>query len=309
MAENVRLGLDPNLNNYDKYKKKYDSGYSQENQGINPILKNGFGSLSNTEALPYENDPKMTMSQENRHTLRRLMIDYYNLALLFGSLSAKAIIDYIAKLVLNTNDISNASPEDLKKELNETFSKLSALGKDEEVQNKFGEASESLSNIFMIFLKHSRGPLMEFGKEAALIGSHSLMVAYQQAMNTLDDSIKLIPIIGEGYMITQNLMSMTNSATSISSNVLTMYDDLYEGFNEIKDALGIDKNYKSEQTNFIENLSDLKKTISKAWKQSVEKVQGPAIRAMDDVAAPGTKIEQQKPEEERVEKQLPKDEE
>ena len=233
------------------------------------------------EKLQNENEPDVSVKDVQKHTLSRLIKDYYKLALIFGSLGARTIVNYMGKVILQTDNIENEDQVELIKKLKGTLAKLSSVAKDEKVKEAFNNAMKSLGSIFAIFLEHSRGPMFTLGGEIAAFNLHILMLMYEQMISTIDDSIKLVPILGDGYMIVSNLMSFTSSATNAISTTMQLTDDLYETFADIKTKVIGDQDFNKEKDNYMEHLVELKKMLSEAWKKSIEQA--------DDFAKDATK--------------------
>ena len=126
--------------------------------------------------------------------------------------------------------------------------------------------------------------MFTLGGEIAAFNLHILMLMYEQMISTIDDSIKLVPILGDGYMIVSNLMSFTSSATNAISTTMQLTDDLYQTFADIKTKVIGDQDFNKEKDNYMEHLVELKKMLSEAWKKSIEQADSFAKDATKDYA-------------------------
>ena len=82
------------------------------------------------EELQNEDEPDVSVKDVQKHTLSRLIKDYYKLALIFGSLGARTIVNYMGKVILQTDNIENEDQVELIKKLKGTLAKLSSVAKD-----------------------------------------------------------------------------------------------------------------------------------------------------------------------------------
>jgi hypothetical protein len=105
--------------------------------------------------------------------------------------------------------------------------------------------------------------MMQVGERATKIGFRMLTVMASQAISTMEDSVKLIPIFGEGYMILQNMIDMSGSAVSVGQGTMRYYSDLANAYTEISDSLGKDEKYNEDKQTLREVMKEIYDEILK----------------------------------------------
>ena len=244
-------------------------------QYTNRLNKMGTGSGSiNTSELDPEN---LSMNDETKISFKRLFKSYYNLALIFGTIGVRNIVNYIAKVALNTDDISEIDKDEAIVNLKEKLGKLETIVKDPQSKEAFGKASLAISELAAIFIEEAQGPLMQVGEKAVLIGLHTFTVAFEQTMKTMEDSIKLIPIFGEGYMIVENMIDISQSASSISQGVMRYYSDIMNAYTEISDKMGLNPQVGESKAQFGDAMKDIAKIVNDSMKEATEYNEGKTL--------------------------------
>lgn len=230
----------------------------------------GSGSI-NTSELDPEN---LSMNDETKISFKRLFKSYYNLALIFGTIGVRNIVNYIAKIALNTDDISEIDNDEAIVNLKEKLGKLETIVKDPQSKEAFGKASAAIGELASIFIEEAQGPLMQVGEKAILIGLHTFTIGFEQTMKTMEDSIKLIPIFGEGYMIVENIIDISQSASSVSQGVMRYYSDIMNAYTEISDKMGLNPQVGESKAQFGDAMKDIAKIINDSMKQATEYNEG-----------------------------------
>lgn len=237
-------------------------------QYTNRLNKMGPGSGSiNTSELDPEN---LSMNDETKISFKRLFKSYYNLALIFGTIGVRNIVNYIAKIALNTDDISEIDNDEAIVNLKEKLGKLETIVKDPQSKEAFGKASAAIGELASIFIEEAQGPLMQVGEKAILIGLHTFTIGFEQTMKTMEDSIKLIPIFGEGYMIVENIIDISQSASSVSQGVMRYYSDIMNAYTEISDKMGLNPQVGESKAQFGDAMKDIAKIINDSMTQATE---------------------------------------
>jgi hypothetical protein len=244
-------------------------------QYTNRLNKMGTGSGSiNTSELDPEN---LSMNDETKISFKRLFKSYYNLALIFGTIGVRNIVNYIAKVALNTDDISEIDKDEAIVNLKEKLGKLETIVKDPQSKEAFGKASAAIGELAAIFIEEAQGPLMQVGEKAVLIGLHTFTVAFEQTMKTMEDSIKLIPIFGEGYMIVENMIDISQSASSISQGVMRYYSDIMNAYTEISDKMGLNPQVGESKAQFGDAMKDIAKIVNDSMREATEYNEGKTL--------------------------------
>tara|TARA_B100000886_G_scaffold273238_1_gene197159 strand:- start:2171 stop:3244 length:1074 start_codon:yes stop_codon:yes gene_type:complete len=260
---------------------EYDNYANKSNTGYDNYVKSGIAALNNfrkgkqgsgDKVLPLEGEEpdKLTMQDETQHSFKRLFTSTYNLGLIFGSIGVKKIIDYIAKLALNTDDLSSLDKDEAIGELTETLNKVQSVVKDEKTKEAFGRASSALGELVSVFMEEAQEPFMKVGERAVIIGLHSLTVMFQQAMGSLEDAFKLVPILGDGYIILENVVSMSKSSANVGQGVMKYYSDLASAYSEISESLGVNSEASEQKTNLMDALKDIQKIIKESMNEAIE---------------------------------------
>lgn len=253
---------------FGKYPAEYDKFLQNSLSKFNKI---GFNPSEITDA------DKITAEQETMISLRRLIKSYYNLALIFGSVGVETIVNHIGKIVLNTDDLSSIDKDEAILNLQKKLDKLSSITKDPKMRELFGKASRAIGDIVLIFVEHANEPMMQVGDRATKIGFRMLTIMASQAISTMEDSVKLIPIFGDGYMILQNMIDMSGSAVSVGQGTMRYYSDLANAYTEISDSLGKDEKYSEDK----ETLRDVLKEI---YNEILIKMDEATNQANNDIA-------------------------
>lgn len=255
---------------FDEYgKPKTFDQYTNRLNKMGPgsgIMGPGSDSITTSELDP-EN---LSMNDETKISFKRLFKSYYNLALIFGTIGVRNIVNYIAKVALNTDDISEINKDEAIVNLKEKLGKLETIVKDPESKEAFGKASAAIGELASIFIEEAQGPLMRVGEKAVLIGLHTFTVAFEQTMKTMEDSIKLIPIFGEGYMIVENMIDISQSASSVSQGVIRYYSDIMNAYIEVSDKIGLNPQVGESKASFIDAMKDITKIIGDSMQEATQ---------------------------------------
>jgi hypothetical protein len=217
-------------------------------------------------ASEIDNPRNVSMGQETSISFKRLFQSQYNLALIFGSVGVEAIVNNIAKVVLNTDDLNNIDQNTAIHNLKQKLDKLASITKDPKTREAFGKASAAIGDIFLIFVEHANEPMMKIGERATKISFHILTIMFSQAMETLEDSLMLIPIFGDGYMIMNNMISMAGSAASIGQGSMKVGNDIFDAYGTISDSISGDESIGEHKSTLKDSLNE----IWAAFKQSVD---------------------------------------
>lgn len=227
-------------------------------------------SLSSSGSKPLsseiDNPRNVSMGQETSISFKRLFQSQYNLALIFGSVGVEAIVNNIAKVVLNTDDLNNIDQNTAIHNLKQKLDKLASITKDPKTREAFGKASAAIGDIFLIFVEHANEPMMKIGERATKISFHILTIMFSQAMETLEDSLMLIPIFGDGYMIMNNMIGMAGSAASIGQGSMKVGNDIFDAYGTISDSISGDESIGEHKSTLKDSLNE----IWAAFKQSVD---------------------------------------
>lgn len=251
-------------------------GKSRKNWGDNflPSSFSGSNNNNNNNAIPLpseiDNPEEVTMGQETSISFKRLFQSQYNLALIFGSVGVETIINHIAKVVLNTEDLDSIDEDEAINNLKKKLDKLASITKNPKTREAFGKASAAIGDIFLIFVEHANEPMMKVGERATKISFHILTVMFNQAIQTLEDSLMLIPIFGNGYMILQNVADMAGSATSIGQGTMRYYSDIAQAYSEISDSVSGDESLDESKTTLKESLKDIWESFKEAVNETTE---------------------------------------
>ena len=190
--------------------------------------------------------------------------------------SQKYPLDF-RKIGLNTDDLSSIDKDEAILNLQKKLDKLSSITKDPKMRELFGKASRAIGDIVLIFVEHANEPMMQVGDRATKIGFRMLTIMASQAISTMEDSVKLIPIFGDGYMILQNMIDMSGSAVSVGQGTMRYYSDLANAYTEISDSLGKDEKYSEDK----ETLRDVLKEI---YNEILIKMDEATNQANNDIA-------------------------
>lgn len=259
---------------FDEYgKPKTFDQYTNRLNKMGPGMGPGSGSI-NTSELDPEN---LSMNDETKISFKRLFKSYYNLALIFGTIGVRNIVNYIAKIALNTDDISEIDNDEAIVNLKEKLGKLETIVKDPQSKEAFGKASAAIGELASIFIEEAQGPLMQVGEKAILIGLHTFTIGFEQTMKTMEDSIKLIPIFGEGYMIVENIIDISQSASSVSQGVMRYYSDIMNAYTEISDKMGLNPQVGESKAQFGDAMKDIAKIINDSMTQATEYNEGKTL--------------------------------
>ena len=227
-------------------------------------------SLSSSGSKPLsseiDNPRNVSMGQETSISFKRLFQSQYNIALIFGSVGVEAIVNNIAKVVLNTDDLNNIDQNTAIHNLKQKLDKLASITKDPKTREAFGKASAAIGDIFLIFVEHANEPMMKIGERATKISFHILTIMFSQAMETLEDSLMLIPIFGDGYMIMNNMIGMAGSAASIGQGSMKVGNDIFDAYGTISDSISGDESIGEHKSTLKDSLNE----IWAAFKQSVD---------------------------------------
>jgi len=239
----------------DKWGDKFVSSLSSSgSQNANPL------------SSEIDNPRNVSMGQETSISFKRLFQSQYNLALIFGSVGVEAIVNNIAKVVLNTDDLNNIDQNTAIHNLKQKLDKLASITKDPKTREAFGKASAAIGDIFLIFVEHANEPMMKIGERATKISFHILTIMFSQAMETLEDSLMLIPIFGDGYMIMNNMIGMAGSAASIGQGSMKVGNDIFDAYGTISDSISGDESIGEHKVTLKDSLNE----IWAAFKQSVD---------------------------------------
>lgn len=251
-------------------------GKSRKNWGDNflPSSFSGSNNNNNNNAIPLpseiDNPEEVTMGQETSISFKRLFQSQYNLALIFGSVGVETIINHIAKVVLNTEDLDSIDEDEAINNLKKKLDKLASITKNPKTREAFGKASKAIGDIFLIFVEHANEPMMKVGERATKISFHILTIMFNQAIQTLEDSLMLIPIFGNGYMILQNVADMAGSATTIGQGTMRYYSDIAQAYSEISDSVSGDESLDESKTTLKESLKDIWESFKEAVNETTE---------------------------------------
>jgi len=255
---NTASGLGRNFDEYGRIRT-----YDQYTNRVNNF-KMGSNDISTSEL-----DPKnLLMNDETKISFKRLFKSYYNLALIFGTIGVRNIVNYVAKVALNTDDISELDKDEAIVNLKEKIGKLESIVKDPQSKEAFGKASNAIGELASIFMEEAQQPLMHVGEKAVLIGLHTFTIAFEQSMKTMEDAIKLIPIFGEGYMIVENIIDISQSASSVSQGVMKYYSDMMNAYIEISDKMGLNPNVGESKSKFIDAMKDIAKIVNDSMQEA-----------------------------------------
>lgn len=221
-------------------------------------------------ASEIDNPEDVTIGEETSVSFKRLFQSQYNLALIFGSVGVEAIVNHIAKVVLNTDDLDNINEDEAINNLKQKLEKLSSITKNPKTREAFAKASAAIGDIFLIFVEHANEPMMKIGERATKISFHVLTIMFNQAMETLEDSLMLIPIFGEGYMIVQNMMDMAGSAASIGQGTMRYYSDIADAYGEISDGISGDESIGEHKNTLKESLKEIWESFKQAANETTE---------------------------------------
>jgi hypothetical protein len=217
-------------------------------------------------ASEIDNPEDVTMGQETKISFKRLFQSQYNLALIFGSVGVETIVNHIAKVVLNANDLNDIDEDKAIHNLKQKLDKLASITKNPKTREAFGKASAAIGDIFLIFVEHANEPMMKIGERATKISFHILTIMFSQAMETLEDSLMLIPIFGDGYMIMNNMIGMAGSAASIGQGSMKVGNDIFDAYGTISDSISGDESIGEHKSTLKDSLNE----IWAAFKQSVD---------------------------------------
>ena len=237
-----------------------------------------------------DNPGNVSMGQETSISFKRLFQSQYNLALIFGSVGVEAIVNNIAKVVLNTDDLNNIDQNTAIHNLKQKLDKLASITKDPKTREAFGKASAAIGDIFLIFVEHANEPMMKIGERATKISFHILTIMFSQAMETLEDSLMLIPIFGDGYMIMNNMIGMAGSAASIGQGSMKVGNDIFGAYGKISDSISGDESIGEHKATLKDSLTE----IWTAFKQSVDETTELNENYVSDYALTGEDITTQK---------------
>ena len=221
------------------------------------------------KALGDESDAEnLSTGDETTHSIKRLFKSYYNLALIFGTVGVKNIVDYIGKTVLNTDDLSTVSQDAAITELKDKLDKVESIVKDEETKKAFGKASKALGELVSVFISEAKEPLTNVAGKLSLVGLQSMTVLFEQSMNSLEDAITLIPMLGDGYVILQNMIDISKSASNTSQGFMKVASDVSDMYKGVSENLGINSEYSENKLDLTEALKDIQKIVSQTMSEA-----------------------------------------
>ena len=222
-----------------------------------------------SNALGDEADAEnLSTGDETTHSIKRLFKSYYNLALIFGTVGVKNIVDYIGKVVLNTDDLSTVNQDAAISELKDKLDKVESIVKDEETKKAFGKASKALGELVSVFVSEAKEPLTNVAGKLSLVGLQSMTVLFEQSMNSLEDAITLIPMLGDGYVILQNMIDVSKSASNTSQGYMRVASDVSDLYKDVSESLGINPEYSENKLDLTEALKDIQKIVSKTMSEA-----------------------------------------
>ena len=221
---------------------------------------------------------------------RRLFRKFTVLSLVFGGTGAGEILDNISKIVLNTDDLSNIDEHEVIQKFEKKVNNLKSLTKNPRIRELLGEASKAVGEIFVDFIEHANEPMMKIGEKASAIGYNTLLKMFNQYISTSEDAFKLIPIIGDSYMILQNMIDMIGTSFSVGQGSMRLLSDVSESYVDISNALGNDKKYNQDK----ENLSDIVKEINNLIKEFTNNVENEVERDISDYGGIDNEKEERK---------------
>ena len=250
----------------------YNDNYKKTGNKLSEYV-DSYLSGNSKVSVPHDEITQMkdvTASEETGYSIKRLITSYYNLALIFGSVGVEHIVNYIGRIVLDTDDLSSIDKDEAIVNLKDKMNKFQSIVKDEKTKDAFRKASQSINEIAAIFMEEAQEPMMRIGERAVKIGIHTLQIMLKQSLDSLEDSIKLIPIFGEGYTIVQNMIDMGSSASSIGQGYMKYYSDLSSAYGEISDGLGGNPDYSEGKESLKEAFKDLKNIFQEIMKKTTD---------------------------------------
>ena len=160
-----------------------------------------------------ESDQSIYESSEG--AFKKITKSVYNLATYKSAEVAVNIFDSLSLMTLGMQEISDTSRDEIVNKLKKKRDLLLELSKDPELQELVRETSMSVTDMLTIFIETSRDPVMKLSKETFDIMSEAVLDSLGEMMNFGKNLVKIIPGLGDAYIIVDNVLSTGKVATGM----------------------------------------------------------------------------------------------
>lgn len=194
-----------------------------------------------------------TIKEASTGALKKITDSVYNLASYKTAEAAVHVIDSLSMVSLGIQEIDKETRDEIVRRLREKGIILRELSKDPEVQEIVRETSKSVSKIIALFIEESSGTLTNAGQKTFNQLKGSILHSMNEMAEFGKNMVKIIPGIGDAYIIVDNVLSTTKVATNIARDNALIIQNIMDTGKEIQERLILP--VQSEGLNLTNQLS------------------------------------------------------
>ena len=196
---------------------------------------------------------------------KKITKSIYNLATYKTAEIAVNIFDSLSLLTFGMQEISDAQREAIIKQVKQRRAVIEELSKDPEIQEIVLDISKSVVELLKIFIETAKDPeLLNLSKDTMLAISNSMLDSTNEMMNVGKNMVKIIPGIGDAYIIIDNVVTTAKWSTGFMKDNAAMIGKISHVANLVTGKLSSDtKGPKSDISNSLEGLKQIEGRLSK----------------------------------------------
>jgi len=207
-----------------------------------------------------------------------------------GAVGVNKILDVLSLTLLGLDDLSMNNREEIIKKLEEKMLVLQHLATDEKSKAVLRKLFASLATIVMEGMEEARVPLIRSIESLNSVTVNGLNSLMRSGSKFLKNAIKILPVVGDAYIILDNALVVAAAGTKAGSvvarnaeNVVSTADNIVRRVqNRVEPSVG-EFNKNVEELNQIRN--DIENLSVSGVAENVESSIGKSIKNMGNSAA------------------------
>jgi hypothetical protein len=147
-------------------------------------------------------------------SVKKIKNSAYNLVAYKTAKLANTMLDSLSLMALGVQEIDENVRNEIVNKLKHKSNILRELSKDPEVQEIVRDSANSVSEIARVFVSEAQEPLKEVIAMSIINIKDILYDSLQETANFGKNIVKIIPVLGDAYIIVDNVLSVAKSSSN-----------------------------------------------------------------------------------------------
>jgi hypothetical protein len=185
------------------------------NNGFPKSKCSGIASLLSGEC--FVEGEKMTIMDATKEAGSDITNAIVHFGITTGAVGVNKVLDVLALALLGLDSVSINNKEDVIKKMEEKMLLLQHLATDEKSKRVIRKLFASLATIIMEGAEEARDPLIKSINSLNTVTVNGLNSVMRNASKFLKNAIKILPVVGDAYIILDNALVLAAAGTRIGS--------------------------------------------------------------------------------------------